>query len=202
MDENAAEATRCVVVVDESLPPGRAANAAAVIALTLGKRHPHLAGPDLIDVRPRPSRLDSDRDRHPCVASIPSRRAADEGAQGRHRYRGLSNSGPADHRLRRVRRARARSADRRPQLCRRLPLRPTQGGGTDRRPFVSSQVGGKNRDASPCRLRPSRAKVLLRSHEEHHGCPPDRSAPSGDGIRSLRRAFQSGRVIGGLRDAP
>jgi hypothetical protein len=49
MDENAPEATRCVVVVDQSLPPGRAANAAAVIALTLGKRHPHLAGPDLID---------------------------------------------------------------------------------------------------------------------------------------------------------
>jgi hypothetical protein len=35
--------------VDDSLPAGRAANAAAVIALTLGKRHPHLAGPDLVD---------------------------------------------------------------------------------------------------------------------------------------------------------
>lgn len=47
MDE--AEPRRCVIVVDEALPPGRAANAAAVIALTLGKRHSELAGPDLID---------------------------------------------------------------------------------------------------------------------------------------------------------
>jgi hypothetical protein len=47
--EDVPEATRCVVVVDQSLPPGRAANAAAVIALTFGKRHPHLAGADLID---------------------------------------------------------------------------------------------------------------------------------------------------------
>ncbi len=47
--ESAPEPTRCVIVVDQSLPAGRAANAAAVIALTLGKRHPHLAGGDLID---------------------------------------------------------------------------------------------------------------------------------------------------------
>ena len=42
-------ATRCVIVVDAALPAGRAANAAAVIALTLGRRHPHLAGADLVD---------------------------------------------------------------------------------------------------------------------------------------------------------
>jgi hypothetical protein len=48
-EDVAAEPTRCAIVVDGSLPVGRAANAAAVIALTLGKRHPHLAGPDLID---------------------------------------------------------------------------------------------------------------------------------------------------------
>ncbi len=40
---------RCVIVIDASLPIGRAANAAAVIALTLGKRHPDLAGRDLVD---------------------------------------------------------------------------------------------------------------------------------------------------------
>ncbi len=40
---------RCVIVVDEALPVGRSANAAAVIALTLGKRHPALAGADLVD---------------------------------------------------------------------------------------------------------------------------------------------------------
>jgi hypothetical protein len=40
---------RCAIVVDKNLPAGRAANAAAVIALTLGKRNPRLAGRDLID---------------------------------------------------------------------------------------------------------------------------------------------------------
>jgi hypothetical protein len=48
--------TRCVVVVDMALPAGRAANAAAVIALTLGQRHPGLVGPELVaacgDVHP------------------------------------------------------------------------------------------------------------------------------------------------------
>ncbi len=45
----ALEPSRCVIVIDAALPAGRAANAAAVIALTLGKRHPHLAGADLVD---------------------------------------------------------------------------------------------------------------------------------------------------------
>jgi len=40
---------RCVIVVDEDLPPGLAANAAAVLALTLGARAPALVGPDLVD---------------------------------------------------------------------------------------------------------------------------------------------------------
>jgi len=39
--------SRCVIVVDAALPSGRAANAAAVLALTLGKRHPHLVGADI-----------------------------------------------------------------------------------------------------------------------------------------------------------
>ncbi len=43
------EPGRCVIVVNEALPAGRAANAAPVIALTLGKRRPGLAGPDLVD---------------------------------------------------------------------------------------------------------------------------------------------------------
>ena len=47
--EPAVEPTRCAIVVDQSLPAGRAANAAAVVALTLGMRHPQLAGPDLVD---------------------------------------------------------------------------------------------------------------------------------------------------------
>jgi hypothetical protein len=49
LDETLSESTRCVIVVDKELPAGRAANAAAVIALTLGKRHPQLAGTDLVD---------------------------------------------------------------------------------------------------------------------------------------------------------
>ncbi len=42
---------RCVVVVDSALPPGRAANAAAVLALTIGQRHPGLVGAPLIDAQ-------------------------------------------------------------------------------------------------------------------------------------------------------
>jgi hypothetical protein len=40
---------RCVIVVDEALPAGLAANAAAVLALTLGARAPGLRGPDVDD---------------------------------------------------------------------------------------------------------------------------------------------------------
>lgn len=40
---------RYVLVVDESLPPGLAANAAAVLALSLGAGAPHLPGRDVVD---------------------------------------------------------------------------------------------------------------------------------------------------------
>lgn len=40
---------RCVIVVDAALPAGLAANAAAVIALTIGARHPGLVGEPLVD---------------------------------------------------------------------------------------------------------------------------------------------------------
>lgn len=40
---------RCVIVVDAGLAIGSAANAAAVIALTIGQRHPTLVGAPLID---------------------------------------------------------------------------------------------------------------------------------------------------------
>lgn len=42
---------RCVIVVDSNLAPGRAANAAAVLALTIGQRHPALVGAPLVDVK-------------------------------------------------------------------------------------------------------------------------------------------------------
>jgi hypothetical protein len=41
--------TRCVIIINNELPAGRAANAAAVIALTVGARHPILVGEPLID---------------------------------------------------------------------------------------------------------------------------------------------------------
>lgn len=41
--------TRCVVVVDEALAPGLAANAAAVMALTLGTKVPDMVGEDFTD---------------------------------------------------------------------------------------------------------------------------------------------------------
>ena len=40
---------RCVVVVDEALAPGKAANAAAVMAMTLGTKVPQLIGEDFED---------------------------------------------------------------------------------------------------------------------------------------------------------
>jgi hypothetical protein len=40
---------RCVIVVDEALSPGLAANAAAVLALTLGATVEGLTGADLVD---------------------------------------------------------------------------------------------------------------------------------------------------------
>jgi len=45
------EPQRCVIVIDESLAPGKACNAAAVVAFTLGQRHPHLLGAPLVDAR-------------------------------------------------------------------------------------------------------------------------------------------------------
>jgi hypothetical protein len=41
--------TRCVVVVDESLAPGLAANAAAVMAMTLGTKVPAMVGEEFTD---------------------------------------------------------------------------------------------------------------------------------------------------------
>jgi hypothetical protein len=41
--------TRCVVVVDEALAPGLAANAAAVMAMTLGTKLPELIGEEFED---------------------------------------------------------------------------------------------------------------------------------------------------------
>lgn len=41
--------SRCTIVVDKNLPAGWSANAAAVIALTIGQRHPLLVGEPLID---------------------------------------------------------------------------------------------------------------------------------------------------------
>jgi GNAT superfamily N-acetyltransferase len=40
---------KCVLIVAEDLPPGPAANAAAMLALTLGHRVPCLTGPDVAD---------------------------------------------------------------------------------------------------------------------------------------------------------
>lgn len=44
---------RCVVILNADLPTGKAANAAAVISLTLGQRHPDLVGEPLIDADSR-----------------------------------------------------------------------------------------------------------------------------------------------------
>jgi hypothetical protein len=41
--------TRTVVVVDRELPKGLAANAVAILAITLGAAEPELPGPDVVD---------------------------------------------------------------------------------------------------------------------------------------------------------
>ena len=51
---------RCVMILNASLPPGKATNAAAVMALTLGQRHPSLVGDAL-----------EDASAHPCPGLIP-----------------------------------------------------------------------------------------------------------------------------------
>jgi hypothetical protein len=45
---------RCVIVLDEALAPGLAANAAAVLALTLGATEPALVGADAVDADGHP----------------------------------------------------------------------------------------------------------------------------------------------------
>jgi hypothetical protein len=49
IEETTVEPMRCVAVIDQALPIGNAANAAAVLALTMGKRQPQLAGEPLVD---------------------------------------------------------------------------------------------------------------------------------------------------------
>lgn len=41
--------TRCIIIVEKELSNGWSANAAAVIALTIGQRHPGLVGEPLVD---------------------------------------------------------------------------------------------------------------------------------------------------------
>jgi len=48
-EEGSPEPVRCVAVIDQALPIGHAANAAAVMALTMGKQQPQLVGEALID---------------------------------------------------------------------------------------------------------------------------------------------------------
>jgi len=48
-DAETRDTDRCAIVVAADLPAGRAANAAAVIALTLGRLRPDLVGGDLVD---------------------------------------------------------------------------------------------------------------------------------------------------------
>ncbi len=53
--------TRCVFIIDRSLPQGLVANTAAILAMTLGKERPDLVGRDV---------RDADGIRHPGITSI------------------------------------------------------------------------------------------------------------------------------------
>jgi hypothetical protein len=48
------EPQRCVAVIDAELSVGKAANAAAVLALSMGARHPQLVGESLVDAAGNP----------------------------------------------------------------------------------------------------------------------------------------------------
>ena len=48
MEENI-ESKGCVIVIDKALPAGVAANAAAIIGVTLGRRFPEAVGADVVD---------------------------------------------------------------------------------------------------------------------------------------------------------
>jgi uncharacterized membrane protein len=65
------QTTRCVIIVDEALPAGLAANAAGVLALTLGATAPALKGDDFTD---------ADGDHHPglIASGLPILRAASQ----------------------------------------------------------------------------------------------------------------------------
>jgi hypothetical protein len=43
------ETFKCVMVIAEGLPPGLAVNAAAVLAVTIGRSFPSVVGPDVVD---------------------------------------------------------------------------------------------------------------------------------------------------------
>ena len=47
---------KCVVVLDETLPAGLAANAAAIMGITLGRQMPEVVGADVTDQSGRPHR--------------------------------------------------------------------------------------------------------------------------------------------------
>jgi len=49
VNEEQTEPSKCALVIADDLPPGLAANAAAVLAATLGRHIPPLIGPDLPD---------------------------------------------------------------------------------------------------------------------------------------------------------
>ena len=49
MEDTNGAATKCVMVLDDALPQGLAANAASVLALTLGRHIDAIIGPDVVD---------------------------------------------------------------------------------------------------------------------------------------------------------
>ncbi len=54
--------TKCVMVIDETLPLGMIANTAAVMSATIGKQFPDFIGPDVFD---------KDKNRHLGIIAIP-----------------------------------------------------------------------------------------------------------------------------------
>lgn len=53
---------KCVMIIDGALPPGMAANTAAILGITLGKQAPQAVGEDVLDSAGR---------RHPGIIAFP-----------------------------------------------------------------------------------------------------------------------------------
>lgn len=139
---------RLAIIVDKTLPPGLAANAAAILGMSIGRGAPESLGNDVSDaggsLHPGITRLpvpvlEADAQNPPADPCLRLR-------QSRTPVRGLHGHGPADPDLRGIRGASGRCRPGRPAIPGDLSLRGRRGGATgDPRAATSGARGGLTR---------------------------------------------------------